>query len=211
MQELGRVKFVQITPRSLMSGEKNNRVYSPEPLLRVEQLLVGTRGSFGLLAHGQRVMDHHHPDHPQSHNRGENGLSLGFTEHYREMRARFGDHMFDGCGAENIIVETDRRLTAEALQPYVLIHHKATNQWVILSEARVAEPCDGFAGYATQRSQVKAEIRAALQFLHQGTRGFYLKVVETSDEPLVQAGDVVFTSTELPAEIVPALATARQG
>lgn len=201
MQEIGRVKFVQITPRSLMSGEKPNRVYSPDPLLRVEQLLVGTRGSFGVLADGQQVMDHHHPDHPQTHNRGENGLSLGFTRHYQEMRNRFGEHMVDGCGAENIIIETGRRFAVEDLQPYVLIQHQATGQWVILAEARVAEPCEGFAGYATRLSKEKSEIRAALQFLHQGTRGFYLKVMDHADNPLVQAGDPVFVSADLPEAV----------
>ena len=196
MEQIGWVKFVQITPEALVRGEG----YDPTRLLEVERLLVGSRGSFGLLADGRRVMDHHHPDHPRSHNRGDNGLSLGFTQHYREMRERFGGHMFDGCGAENIIIETERRVRLADLQPYVLIRHQASGQWIVLNEAKVAEPCDDFAGYATWQSSDNAEIRAALQFLQHGTRGFYLRVVETAGEGLVQVGDPVFVSAELPEE-----------
>jgi hypothetical protein len=60
MEQIGRVKFVQITPETLVRGEG----YDPTRLLEVERLLVGSRGSFGILADGRRVMDHHHPDHP---------------------------------------------------------------------------------------------------------------------------------------------------
>src|SRR4029079_11330029 len=106
MQEIGRIKLVQIQCSSLKQGQRPYCYYDPTPLLVVERLLLAPRGAVGLTASGQQLTDVHHADHPESKNHGLlNGTSIGFTSHYRRMRDQFGAHLADGCAGENILIE----------------------------------------------------------------------------------------------------------
>ena len=72
-------------------------------------------------------------------------ISVGFTAHYAAMRARFGEHAVLGCAGENIIVETEGRITLDDVSSGFVIQ-TASGAQVELSGGRVAEPCRPFTG-----------------------------------------------------------------
>lgn len=190
VRTLGHVAFVQVAPRTVkVAGEPEG--YDPTPLTRVDQLLLNRRGAVGLAEDGRWIMDVHHTDHPHSRNRrAGNGVSLGFTSHYAAMRDRFGSHMHDGCAGENIVIASDTQLVRENLGTFLVIHHRETAQYFVLDAIQIAEPCVPFARFALgeQQAESPAALKAGLQFLRWGMRGFYLlpigyqvMVVEPSD------------------------------
>jgi hypothetical protein len=195
MHEIGRIKLVQVQRSPLKAGERPYRYYDPSPLLAVEGLLLSPGGAIGLTADGERVVDIHHAEHPESKNQqGLNGVSIGFTSHYRAMRERFGAHLTDGCAGENILVESDRVFDLGDLGAELVIHG-ADGQLVRLVNLLVAAPCVEFSQFAAgERERLPADaMKAALQFLDQGMRGFYAGLVNGSNETIVRAGDRVYS------------------
>jgi hypothetical protein len=193
--EIGRIKLVQIQLSSLKAGERPYRYYDPAPLLIVDRLLLSTSGAIGLTAGGGRVIDVHHVEHPTSKNQGVNGISIGFTSHYHAMRERFGPHLTDGCAGENILVEADRTLALADLGAPLAIETVA-GATVYLTDLLVAAPCVEFSQFAAgQGERLPAEaMKATLQFLDDGRRGFYARVVGAPAEAIVQGGDGLFVS-----------------
>ena len=192
MRQIGRIKQVQIQRDPLKQGEKPYRYYDPAHLLVVEKLLLTPEGVLGITIEGKQLIDVHNARHPASRLRGNNGISLGFTSHYRAMRARFGPHLLDGCAGENILVETDEEFQDTALGERVFIQVRDTRQQIMLEQVQVAAPCVEFSHFAlNEMMRMPAEIvREALIFLDGGRRGFYASF--TGDEPCVlRAGDRV--------------------
>src|SRR5689334_6720356 len=112
LRPLGRVVRLQVQRSKLKLGEKPNRVYDPAPLLAVNELTLTPEGALARLPDGGMVIDVHHAAHPDTRNLDRsNDLSVGFTPHYAAMRARFGEHLSDGCAGENILIETTGRVT----------------------------------------------------------------------------------------------------
>src|SRR5215204_7294093 len=106
---------MQVQESSLKVGDKPRR-YDPAPIQSVPALSISSAGVVGLAENGESIVDVHNHDHPASKNRrGENGISIGFTGHYREMRQRFGQHLADGIAGENIMIEADRQFQVEEL------------------------------------------------------------------------------------------------
>jgi hypothetical protein len=199
MRPIGIIKLVQVQRSSLKSGERPNRYYDPAPLLVVDRLLLSPRGVIGLTRDGERIVDIHNADHPMSKNqKGLNGISIGFTSHYRAMRQRFGPHLTDGCAGENILVETDDTFTLGDLGERLVIQTGA-GAIVPLTGLLVAAPCVEFSQFAAgQGERLPAEaLKATLQFLDDGMRGFYASLASEAGEALVRAGDRV--SIDLPA------------
>ncbi len=199
MHEIGRIKQVQIQRSSLKPGERLKRYYDPSPLLVVESLELTPDGVFGITIHGKRVMDVHHIDHPTSHNHnGINGVSLGFTSHYKAMRTQFGEHIVDGCAGENILIETDTIIKLPDLESRVAIQSEETGELVYLTNLKVAAPCVEFSQYAANHGLPLAAkpLKAALQFLDHGLRGFYATALAQETSTLVKAGDRVFVVDE---------------
>lgn len=198
MQEIGKIKQVQVQRSSLKVGQKPDRYYDPTPLLVVEQLRLSARGVVGITAGDDEIIDVHNADHPQSKNREDNGVSIGFSSHYESIRAQYGDHLWDGCAGENILVEVerDRIFTLPDLGNRVAILSQATGELIYLSDLQVADPCVEFSRFAANFGMPlpAKQQKAALQFLHEGRRGFYATFVsETGQEQaIVQAGDKVF-------------------
>ncbi|HWP36833.1 MAG TPA: hypothetical protein VNL18_04685, partial [Gemmatimonadales bacterium] len=94
---IGPITRLQIQRSPLKVGEKPNRRYTTEPLASVDTVLITP---LGITAHvdGRSTFDVHHRAHPAKKNDGgRNGISVGFTSHYDEMRRRFGPHLWDGC------------------------------------------------------------------------------------------------------------------
>jgi hypothetical protein len=199
MFELGRIKQVQVQRSSLKPGKRLSRYYDPAPLLIVESLELTPDGVFGITTNGNRVIDVHHRNHPMTHNRHRtNGVSLGFTSHYKTMRTQFGEHMVDGCAGENILIETDAIITLSALGNKLAIQSEETGGLVYLTRLKVAAPCVEFSQYAANHGLPleAAPLKATLQFLHHGRRGFYA-TAEAQETPVpVRAGDRVFVVGE---------------
>lgn len=195
MYEIGRVKQVQIQRSTLKVGQRPHRYYAPSPLLVVEALLVSPEGAIGVTAEDEQIIDLHHVQHPRSHNhQGINGLSLGFTSHYQAMRAKLGDQVVDGCAGENILVESDRPFTISDLKGGIAIQNPETGEIVYLTDLKVAAPCVEFSQYAANHGMPlpPEELKAALQFLDHGRRGFYAAVAGEQQQGRIGANDRVY-------------------
>jgi hypothetical protein len=174
MRTIGTVTRLQIQRESLKTGEKPTRRYDPGPLLAVPRLNITADGALGARPDGEWIVDVHHRAHPHTKNEdGLHGISLGFTSHYAAMREHFGDRLEVGCAGENIIAETDRRITYEELAGGIAILAPDGGERVRLKVLQVAHPCRPFTGWALGKHVEPEELKRHLQFLDGGMRGFY--------------------------------------
>ena len=175
MRLIGTIVRLQVQESSLKVGHKPRR-YDPAPIRSVPAISLSAAGVIGLAENGETIVDVHHRDHPMSKNRGgENGISLGFTGHYRAMRQRFGQHLADGIAGENILIEADRQLQVEELAAGVVVEDAGGRQ-LELRPVIVAAPCVEFSRYALtfpNGARPDATVTEALRFLDAGMRGFY--------------------------------------
>lgn len=198
MREIGVVKAVQIQRASLKSGQKPYRVYDPAPLLVVDGISLAREGVMGMLADGGQLMDVHHAHHPQSRNtNGMNGVSVGFTSHYQEMRAKFGAHLVDGIAGENILVEAPQRVMLPELGKRLMFENPTTGERAYLDKVIVAAPCVEFSHFVNSANLLSAPLpaetlKATLQFLDDGLRGFYA----VARNGMIHSGDRVFALDE---------------
>ena len=174
MRTIGTVTRLQIQRSSLKTGEKPNRAYDPAPLLAVPRLSVSADGVLGGGDGDAWIVDVHHRAHPSTKNEdGLHGVSIGFTSHYEEMREHFGARLDVGCAGENIIATAARRLTYADLERGVAILSPQGEERVRLKVVQVAHPCRPFTGWALGKQVEPEELKKHLQFLDNGTRGFY--------------------------------------
>ena len=189
---IGTIVRLQVQESSLKVGDKPRR-YDPAPIQSVPALSVSADGVVGFAENGETILDVHHFDHPTSKNRGgENGISLGFTGHYREMRQRFGQHLADGIAGENILIEADRQFQVEELAAGVVVEGTAGRR-LELRPVIVAAPCVEFSRYALQfpdGDRPDATVTEALRFLDAGMRGFYAGY--DSEPVVIEVGAQVF-------------------
>ena len=166
MDLIGPVVRLQVQRSRLKPGERGRRRYDPAPLQEVDALEVGPRG---VVADG--VVDVHHADHPDSRHRGGNGLSLMTTGAYEALRARYGPHLADGVAGESVLVGAPDR----ELPPRLLLGD------LELVEVDGIPPCVEFTLWALGRDdlEVDDEVRAALESLGDGARGWYAVPVGT--------------------------------
>lgn len=191
MRELGHIVHLQVQRSSLKTGEKPHRVYDPARLLNVGRLAIGPDGVLGEAADGAWLVDVHHRAHPNTKNEdGAHGVSLGFTSHYAAMRERFGGRITLGCAGENIVVETQGRLTLEDLERGVALLDHAGHELARLEVLQVAHPCRPFSGWALGGTVESDVLKETLQFLDDGMRGFYCQGVRPG---IVAVGDRVVT------------------
>jgi hypothetical protein len=163
--------------------------------LEVDQLRITSQGIEATTPEGEHVLDIHHTAHPQTHSEGDNAISIGFTSHYTEMRKRFGDHMVDGIAGENIIIEFEEDIWLDDLGQQIAIENPKTGRRVLLDMIKYAAPCDEFSHFAAQSQHERLpadKLKATLQFLGNGRRGFLLALSDGQDEGIVHPGDRVF-------------------
>jgi hypothetical protein len=189
-EKIGVVKLIQIQRSPLKVGQP--RRYSPGPLLVVEQLLLSPKGVVGVVGHN-RFIDVHHAEHPASRHQGSNGISIGFTSHYRQIQEKFGEHIVEGCAGENILIETEQPFSLADLGKQLVIQNPVTGAIVYLTALRVAAPCVEFSHYVANQVEPLPpdRIKATLQFLDNGRRGFYATVGVADLPALIQVGDIV--------------------
>jgi hypothetical protein len=192
MRRIGRIQLVQIQRESLKVDEGSTRYYDPTPLLTVARLQLTSDGVYGIADDGTAIVDVHNTQHPRSRNRADNFISMGFTGHYAAMRARMGDHLTDGIAGENMTVVYDGILTPEQLGKEVFIETQ-NGERIALDAVLPIPPCEPFSRYAANRSLTAPEMKATLQFLSDGTRGFYMRIAD-AESAFVQAGDTVWAA-----------------
>ncbi|MHB8648414.1 MAG: hypothetical protein ACYDAR_21750 [Thermomicrobiales bacterium] len=176
MELIGRIVRLQVQASSLKVGERLRRWYDPAPIRAVPTLTLDESGVVGRTESGETILDVHNATHPATKNRaGSNGISVGFTSHYGVMRARFGDHLADGIAGENILVATERMFTAADCAAGIRVE-TSDGATIDLEQIIVAEPCVEFSRFALRYPHDPPSNQAvtdALNFLREGTRGFY--------------------------------------
>jgi hypothetical protein len=192
MKLLGTIVRLQVQQATLKPGALHGRYYDPSPLYTVPAITLDDGGVAGIEESGASVPDVHHRDHPSGKNHGANDISILFTDHYRTMRARFGDHLTDGIAGESILVETEGMIRQEDVDGGITIR-TAGGQDVLLDEVTAAEPCVEFTRFTIHYppdSRSDRQVTEALDFLRAGMRGFYARY---RGEPIrVELGDAVF-------------------
>jgi hypothetical protein len=194
MREIGLIRHVQIQRSSLKQGQRPQRYYDPTPLLLVERLQLSPGGVSAASADGESIIDVHHAGHPETkQQRGLNGISIGFTSHYRAMRDRYGAHLDDGCAGENILIQSDQIWSIDDLGTALVIEC-ADGQRVTLDGLIVAAPCVEFSRFAHLSADplTADQLRTTLQFLDGGIRGFYARLAPGQADAEIRAGDRVF-------------------
>ena len=186
---LGPIIRLQIQRSSLKTGLPKMNRYDPSPLFAVERLRMGPDGAIARID-GTDVLDVHHRAHPNTKNDdGLHAISVGLTSHYREMQERYGDHMVVGCAGENIIVEHDHRLSLADVEKGLVVLSPDGAERLRLRVLEVAHPCKPFSGFAHRYETVAPEeLKATLQFLDEGTRGFR---VTPESEAELRVGDLL--------------------
>jgi len=174
MHPLGSLVRLQIQRTTLKTGAKPDRTYDPAPLLAVRRLAAGPDGVLGAGPDGAWLVDVHHRAHPATKNdEGRNGVSVGFTSHYRAMQARFGARLTLGCAGENLIAQTEQLLRFEDLAGGLAIVAPDGSERLRLRVLEVARPCRPFTGWALREAVESDVLKQCLQFLDGGMRGFY--------------------------------------
>jgi hypothetical protein len=103
--------------------------------------------------------------------------------------------MVDGIAGENIIIKYEKEVWLEDLGQQIVIKSMETGHRTILDVVSFASPCNEFSHFATSSQQKKlpaAELKAALQFLNNGRRGFLLVLSPGQEAATVQPEDRVF-------------------
>jgi len=183
---LGPIVRIQVQRNPL---KKPGIGYDPEPILAVEEAVIGPPGLVGR-SEGAWILDAHHACHPASRGGGRRALSIGFSEHYDRIAARFGAAPL-GCAGENLIVASDKRIAPDDLDGVLVVH--TGDGEVPLGGARVAAPCAEFTSFLLGRTGVapRDEVADGLEFLDGGTRGYILDLKPLRGAHRIRVGDNV--------------------
>lgn len=195
IQDLGKVKLVQLQPSGLIIETPSGYFYDASRRVEVDRLSITAKGIEATTPDGKHVLDIHHLDHPDKAYDDDDLVCIGFTSHYEAMRARFGDHMIDGIAGENIIIEYDQEVWTDDLGQQIAIENKETGQMTLLDMVCYAAPCDEFSHFAAQSQDQRlpaTELKSILQFLNNGRRGFLLVLRDGQKMTTVQPGDRVY-------------------
>lgn len=195
LELIGPIVRLQVQVSPLKFGQRPASWYDPAAITVVPALRIDTGGIRGLDPDDAHVLhDVHHRDHELSRFRGENGVSVGFTSHYRRMQERFGPHLTLGIAGESIIIDTARIYREADLRDGIVVLGQEGDVCVDLLE--IAAPCVEFSKFAMQYPpdrKADRDLSDALQFLHQGTRGFNGTYRQSPDAPSrITTGDLVY-------------------
>ena len=192
---LGYVKLTQLQPTGLIINTPSGEFYDPSRRVVVDSLQISPMGIEAIIPNGEHVLDIHHIDHPDKKYDNDDLVCIGFSSHYAAMRARFGEHMVDGVAGENIIIQAEKEIWPEELGQRFGFESSETGDITFLDVVKFAAPCEEFSHFVAQSQHQRlpaAELKATLQFLGNGRRG-YLLVLSDGHEPVnVQPGDRVF-------------------
>lgn len=189
MRAVGVAKQLQIQNGVLKVNKgQPDAYYDPQFILPVDGLRLSSEGVIGLCDNGDRIVDIHNARHPTTRNNGSNAISIGLTGHYTAMQQKFGDHVRVGVAGENIIIEAAQPFRLADLGSKVAFENPDTGERIALFVQRVVAPCTHFSEFCMGRKLNAEEMKATLQFLHDGTRGFMLDLVDRASTPTLRAG-----------------------
>lgn len=200
--QLGEVKLVQIQPNGLIiedADTPNGQIYDPSRLVQVKRLEITPLGIQADIPGRDHVLDIHHINHPDKKYGDDDLVSVGFTAHYRAMRDYFGEHMTDGIGGENIIIEYSQEVWPDDLEQKLGVENQETGEVAILDMVSHASPCVEFSHFSAQSQHEKLSaqrIKEILQFLENGRRGYLFVLSKIHDVISVRPGDKVFVLSE---------------
>lgn len=190
---LGKITLLQVqrTPIKMPGGR-----YDPQPLLAVDEALVGPDGVVGS-RDGSWLLDAHHAAHPARRGNAGRAVSLGFTGHYRLIEEHFGEVPL-GVGGENLIVECPDRIFLKDLLGEAVV--RGSEGELTLTGARVAAPCLHFTSFLLGLDRVaeRPEVSDHLEFLGEGMRGFVMGAEPGTTPRLVRLGDEVWVRSVSP-------------
>jgi len=197
MRKIGTITFTQIQQEPLKTGERPHRVYRTQPILKVPRLRLTRSGVFGLTEDDKAIIDVHHIDHPRTRNRGNaNGISFNFQPNYARIRAHFPDRpadtLADGIGGENITIAPEAGFDMSQLGSEVFIQPTNTATPIHLHDVMVAAPCTEYSCFLAGETIGGERLRNTLEFLADGTRGFYATMALAQPEVIIGTGDAVY-------------------
>ena len=195
LRSLGIIKLVQLQPSGLIIETPSGYFYDASRRVEADRLLITSKGIEATEPDGEHVLDIHHLDHPDKAYDDDDLVCIGFTSHYEAMRSRFGKHMVDGIAGENIIIEYDKEVWVDDIGQQIAIESKETGRMTLLDLVCFAAPCDEFSHFAAQSQDKRlpaSELKAILQFLNNGRRGFLLVLRDGQETATVEPGDKVF-------------------
>jgi hypothetical protein len=189
MRLLGSIVRLQYQRDHLKVPAGRFKRYDPSNIVTVDELRFTPDGvEAGPL--DAPIIDVHHRSHEYSRNRGDNGISIGFTGHYEIMRAKFGERIALGVAGENIIIDNPNRIMESELAPGVSI--ETAEGPTLIDGIFVAAPCVEFSRYALdfpQDDRPDRTVTDTIAFLHEGLRGYYAGVAQSFT---LRVGDRVF-------------------
>lgn len=192
---LGYVKLTQLQPTGLIVNTPSGEFYDPSRRLVVDSLQISPLGIEAITPDGEHMLDIHHIDHPDKKYDNDDLVCIGFSSHYAAMRARFGEHMIDGIAGENIIIQAEKEIWPEDLGQRLGFESSETGDITFLDVVKFAAPCEEFSHFAAQSQHQHlpaAELKATLQFLGNGRRGYLLVLSDGQEPAIVQPKDRVF-------------------
>ncbi len=197
MEKIGIIEQLQIQQHSLKTTINGSpTVYEPAGIMVLKEIRLTTFGIVGIMDFLDRDMaylDVHHLRHPQSRFRGDNKISIGFTQHYQRMRHEFGKHLRVGSAGENIIIKTDCVVSPQGLGQRLLIRARQGDSAIYLCDIKPIPPCEPFVRYARNRKSIsRQETQSDLKLLSGGLRGYYAEVESAAEEAVVRLGDAVY-------------------
>ncbi len=195
LHELGKVKLVQLQPSGLIIETPSGNFYDASRRVELDHLLITPKGIEATTPQGEHVLDIHHLDHPDKAYDDDDLVCIGFTSHYEKMRTRFGEHMVDGVAGENIIIEFGEEVWVDDIGQQLAIENTDTGQKTMLDLVCFAAPCDEFSHFASQSQGERlpaADLKAVLNFLNDGRRGYLLVLSKDQESAMIRPGDKVF-------------------
>ena len=192
---LGYVKLTQLQPTGLIINTPSGEFYDPSRRVVVDSLQISPLGIESITPDGEHVLDIHHIDHPDKKYDNDDLVCIGFSSHYAAMRARFGEHMVDGVAGENIIIQAEKEIWPEELGQRIGFESSETGDITFLDVVKFAAPCEEFSHFVAQSQHQRlpaAELKATLQFLGNGRRGYLLVLSDGQEPVIVQPQDRVF-------------------
>ena len=183
---LGEIALLQVHQQQLVPGDE----FDPAPLLQVDEASVDAAGMLGWTGSAW-VVDVHHTAWPERGARRP--LSIGFTSHYAKMRRRYRDVPL-GVAGENIVVRTAQVVRLSDLGDRIIV--RGDDREAILLPVKVAKPCLQFTSHMLGLPELGSyeELKADLEFLGEGTRGFIVAMDERSEPTRLRVGDDVFVA-----------------
>jgi hypothetical protein len=192
---LGTVKLVQVQPEGMRITTPNGKNFDPTRRVTVDKIEITSDGIAAETPGGEHLLDIHHRAHPETHYKPGNSVSIGFTAHYQAMRGRFGPHIVDGSAGENVIIEFSEEVWLDDLGKQLLFENPRNGQTTMLDVNRFAAPCEPFTHFIadSQHTRLPADqLKAALQFLGNGRRGYLLSLNHAQERAYIQPGDRVY-------------------